>query len=82
MDGCLPAGDESGDRKRHREPVVVEAVGGAATERGPAVDADVVAIDLDVGAQGGETRGDAGDPVGLLVPQLAGAADDRRPLCL
>src|SRR6185295_14306469 len=50
-------------------------VGRRAAQGGPAVDRQVVAVDVDPRAQRGEARGDAGDPVGLLVAQLAGATD-------
>ena len=43
------------------------------------MDADVVAVDLDVGRPGRRDRGDAGDPVGLLVPELARATDRGGP---
>ena len=52
------------------------SVDGAA-QAGTALDAQVVAVDLDPRAQRAQARGDPGDPVGFLVAQLAGAADRR-----
>ncbi len=43
-----------------------------------ALDVEVVAVDLDPGAERAEPGRDAGDPVRFLVAQLAGAADDGR----
>ena len=40
-----PLGDEAGDGERHRQPVVVEAVGDGAAEPRAALDLDVVALD-------------------------------------
>jgi hypothetical protein len=59
--------------------VVVEAVGGGTSEARPPVDRKVVAVDVDSGAQRSKSLGGARNPIRLLVPQLAGAADDRRP---
>ena len=66
-----PLGDQPGDREGHRQAVIVEAVGLGAVEDGAAVDAEVVAVDLDPGAERAQAGGDPGDPVGLLVAQLA-----------
>ena len=52
----LPVGDEPGDGKRHREAVVVKAVGGRPAEAGTTLDVQVVAVHLDARTEGRETR--------------------------
>ena len=46
----------------------------------PAVDAQVVAVDVEPRAERGQAGRDAGDAVRFLVAQLAGAADRRRAI--
>ena len=46
-----PPASEAGDGERHREAVIVEAVGDGAVERRAAMDRQVVAVDLDAGAE-------------------------------
>ena len=58
--------------------MVVEAVGCGAMQHRPAVDVEVVAVDLDPGAERAQARRRARDPVRLLVAELAGAPDDGR----
>jgi hypothetical protein len=62
-DRCHARGDQARDRERHRQPMVVEAVGLGATERGAALDPQVVAVDVDPRAQRAEPCRRAGDPV-------------------
>ena len=62
----------------HRQTVIVEAVRLGAVEPGRTGDAQVVAVDLDPRAECAQAGGRPGDPVGLLVAELAGAADDGR----
>ena len=50
----------------------------APSRRAAAGDPEVVAVDLDPGAERPQAGGGPGDPVGLLVAELAGAADDGR----
>ena len=50
----------------------------APSRRAPPSIAQVVAVDLDPGAQGAQAGRHAGDPVGFLVAELAGATDRRR----
>ena len=52
----------------------------APAKRGAAGDPQVVAVDLDPGAQRAQAGGGAGDPIRFLVAELAGAADDGRAL--
>ena len=73
-----PVGDQAGDREGHRQAVIVEAVRLGPVEPGRAGDAQVVAVDLDPRAEGAQAGGGPGDPVGFLVAELAGAADDGR----
>ena len=79
-DGRPAGGDEAGDGEGHRQAMVVEAVGRSAPrERRAAVDPEVVAVDVDLERRAPRRpSADAGDPVGLLVAKLAGAADRRR----
>ena len=57
--------------------MVVEAVHGRAVQPAPAGDAQVVAVDRDVDPERSQSVGGTGDPIGLLVAELAGAADRR-----
>jgi hypothetical protein len=65
-DEGLAAGDQPGDRERHRQPMVVEAVRLGPAQGGAAADPKVVALDRDVGAEGAQPVHDAGDPVDSL----------------
>ena len=56
--------------------MIAEAVGRSAAQSRRAVDAHVVAVGLDIGAQGAQASADAVDPVQFLVAQLARATDD------
>ena len=56
--------------------MIVKGLRGGARETPAAADLDVVTIDADVRAEGGEPGRDARDPVGLLVAKLTRAADD------
>ena len=82
-----PAGGRSSRRvamrpaigEGHREAMVVEAVGRGAREAPAAVDRQVVAVDRRRRPPSARRPvGRPGDPVRLLVAQLAGAADRRR----
>ena len=76
-DGGATVGDEAGDREREREPVVSEAVDEPASQRGRAIDVEIVADGLDPGTERAQAVHDSGDPVRFLVAQLARAADRR-----
>ena len=79
-DRRLATGEQAGDGEGHGQAMIIEAVRLGAVQPGRAGDPQVVAVDLDPGAQGAQTGGRALDPVRFLVAELTGAADDGGPL--
>src|SRR6185312_3249231 len=64
-------GEQGGDGEGHGDAVVVVAREAGAVEALLAGDEEAVGADVAAGAHGGQVRGDGGDAVAFLDPQLA-----------
>ena len=71
---------EAGDRAEHGGAVVAGRVDDAAAQPAGPADDEAVGQRLEVAAEAVEPVHDRGDAIGLLHPQLLGAADDRLAL--